>query len=608
MIAAPHPAGCAAVDISPDGRYVATLSVPFGGGEESQLQEVAIWALPSATQQSRDAASGEAAQPRCIARAAMPTAATQLSIAFRTALAPGDAERIASGASVAFELATTGPAAVVFWSLVRSRLLTRPGVDDDPAAVVSGLATAAEAGLATTVHVAEDQGLAGMQGAQGHTSGGVWVDMWSLQGNACHPPGLSASAAPSTALSSTSRSKAKAVGAAAAAHRRQCSVTVFLPPVHTGNAVVTCATALSDGQVLLWGSGSGGTAAAAAVVAPAPRSPGGGRSSPGGKQAEKGHRSPARGAGSDDEDDAAAHSIAAEAMAAAREAAAIQAQAAATLVKSVQKTVKLGKPTFLGAGAAPPQANGGGSSDDTGINTLALSPCERYIVAGGEDGAVRVYDLGLRLQAWFEDLDAGPVTGIGFVPSASVIAAAARRQLNRRSSYGGGSQAPGAGYSPQPPPGSSTRGGGRRRSSLTMIERRIAGSDAADVGISGLANMVIATRHSLILTLQSSSFSSGDEAARRGVVVLEGPDAAVVGLVAYTAQTSGSGGGNRLAIATASGAVQVRVKVAELSFPVTIPTRFSYALSFSRRSACLAVVGCRFPPAAARKAAATDAA
>ena len=37
-----------------------------------------------------------------------------------------------------------------------------------------------------------------------------------------------------------------------------------------------------------------------------------------------------------------------------------------------------------------------------------------YIVVGSDDGAVRFYDFQFRLHAWFEDLDAGPITSVSF--------------------------------------------------------------------------------------------------------------------------------------------------------------------------------------------------
>ena len=50
---------------------------------------------------------------------------------------------------------------------------------------------------------------------------------------------------------------------------------------------------------------------------------------------------------------------------------------------------------------------------DCGINILTTTANE-YLVMACADGAVRFYDFFLRLEAWFEDLNAGPVTSISF--------------------------------------------------------------------------------------------------------------------------------------------------------------------------------------------------
>ena len=47
---------------------------------------------------------------------------------------------------------------------------------------------------------------------------------------------------------------------------------------------------------------------------------------------------------------------------------------------------------------------------DSPLHCLQL--CGDYIVTGSGDGAVRFYDHGFRLEAWFEDLEAGPVTSV----------------------------------------------------------------------------------------------------------------------------------------------------------------------------------------------------
>ncbi len=38
----------------------------------------------------------------------------------------------------------------------------------------------------------------------------------------------------------------------------------------------------------------------------------------------------------------------------------------------------------------------------------------KYLVVAGEDGAVRFYDFAIRIIAWFEDLNAGPITSVSF--------------------------------------------------------------------------------------------------------------------------------------------------------------------------------------------------
>ena len=48
-----------------------------------------------------------------------------------------------------------------------------------------------------------------------------------------------------------------------------------------------------------------------------------------------------------------------------------------------------------------------------GINTVTTT-FNNYLVVACHDGAVRFYDFFLRLEAWFEDLSAGPVTSISF--------------------------------------------------------------------------------------------------------------------------------------------------------------------------------------------------
>ena len=56
---------------------------------------------------------------------------------------------------------------------------------------------------------------------------------------------------------------------------------------------------------------------------------------------------------------------------------------------------------------------------DSSIN-IATTTKAGYLVLGCADGAVRFYDFFLRLEAWFEDLAAGPITSVSFSGAASL--------------------------------------------------------------------------------------------------------------------------------------------------------------------------------------------
>jgi WD40 repeat protein len=43
-----------------------------------------------------------------------------------------------------------------------------------------------------------------------------------------------------------------------------------------------------------------------------------------------------------------------------------------------------------------------------------LSSIGDFVVTGGADGLVRMFDGGMRLCAWFEQMDAGPITCVSF--------------------------------------------------------------------------------------------------------------------------------------------------------------------------------------------------
>ena len=60
-----------------------------------------------------------------------------------------------------------------------------------------------------------------------------------------------------------------------------------------------------------------------------------------------------------------------------------------------------------------------------------------YFFCAGDDGAVRFYDMQFRIIAWFEDLNAGPITSVSFAnlpPSRSGGGWFHRARLYRRTS------------------------------------------------------------------------------------------------------------------------------------------------------------------------------
>lgn len=49
-----------------------------------------------------------------------------------------------------------------------------------------------------------------------------------------------------------------------------------------------------------------------------------------------------------------------------------------------------------------------------GASIRHLSSIGEFVVTGGADGLVRLFDGGMRLCAWFERMDAGAITGVSF--------------------------------------------------------------------------------------------------------------------------------------------------------------------------------------------------
>ncbi|KAF5841782.1 WD40-repeat-containing domain protein [Dunaliella salina] len=109
-----------------------------------------------------------------------------------------------------------------------------------------------------------------------------------------------------------------------------------------------------------------------------------------------------------------------------------------------------------------------------------------YIVSGAKDGFVRFYDPLLRIVAWFEDLEAGPVTSVSF---------------------------------------------------STALPSKLSTAELADtINRFMVPDFVVLTEESRIVEVPSASFEEFDAAKRKGVSVLDPMLADVVGVVCHPHQ------------------------------------------------------------------------
>jgi len=131
----------------------------------------------------------------------------------------------------------------------------------------------------------------------------------------------------------------------------------------------------------------------------------------------------------------------------------------------------------------------------------------RYLVSGGEDGFVRFFDNKLKLNAWFEEIDAGPVMAISF----------------------------------------DARGGG------AAAEDEVDGEDAPRMGPDNFVapDMVVATGNGRVIAIRADSFDlpSGSP-AKRGVTWLEGTVANATAIAVHPSRYE-------LLIVSSTGSLQV---------------------------------------------------
>jgi WD40 repeat protein len=559
MIESPHAGGTAAMDFSGDGLYLVTLSVPRPGADDgagagsspsSLVQELAVWDCRSVlapslvpTLGADPSADPDAAPtPRIVASAVVPVSEEQASLTVSPRPLPlpvgtlrepptagtGQGAGVLSGG---FEAVTTGQHSVVFW------VATCIAVKDDEAGAVlrkqarergTGKPTPAE--LAAIVqaarkatkdvwhlvcdapsvpkmlsHGAIDKStgrpippaprplrssvfLPGHFAANLHSVDEIVIDLQgvgTLQAGSTTTivgAGSTTGAIPPGGAGATAGG---GLGAAKALRNKE----LLIPP--TGSSVVA-ASGCVDGTLLLWRLSAVPPHDPAFV--PGPR-----------------HTVP----------DAANNFTYATVG-----------DAAAQLArKSCLKVLKLTLPES--AGGAAPHAPGAPVplSSTSALNVLLPTPGGKHLVVGTADGAVRVYDLNMRLVGWFEGLGSGAVNSLSFIP---------------------GSGGPGA----YPPKGYHTHYHHHYHEHAHVVGGHVTGAAGTAIPAhlhtlsSVVPDLVLATARSLILTVSMASFDANDEAGTRGTVILEGPDGAVTSLAAYPTSAT-------LALAVASGCIQL---------------------------------------------------
>lgn len=126
------------------------------------------------------------------------------------------------------------------------------------------------------------------------------------------------------------------------------------------------------------------------------------------------------------------------------------------------------------------------------IPVLTLTLVGEYLAVGDADGAVRFFDYGLRLVAWFDDMNAGPVTSISFAAPGGAV-------------------------------GASWLGAAARGAADAITPQ----------GAFSIPDFVVGTTRSLIVGMQGSAFARLTVAERQGTVLVQGMAGAVVAVAAH---------------------------------------------------------------------------
>lgn len=147
-----------------------------------------------------------------------------------------------------------------------------------------------------------------------------------------------------------------------------------------------------------------------------------------------------------------------------------------------------------------------------------LADMDGYLVLGSSDGAVRFYDFDFRLVAWFEDMNAGPVTSVSFASTPDDAL-----ESNRDAQQ----------------PQQQQQLGGRRAQALADTDERF-----------DVPEFVVGTASAFIVGMTSALFAEYEPDKRRGTLLMQGIHDAIHGLAAHPLYT-------QLALSSYSGVLQL---------------------------------------------------
>jgi cilia- and flagella-associated protein 251 len=163
------------------------------------------------------------------------------------------------------------------------------------------------------------------------------------------------------------------------------------------------------------------------------------------------------------------------------------------------------------------------------INYLAC--IGKYIVTGSEDGYVRFFDHKLRLDAWFEEFNAGPIISISFEkpanePPATMISSNestdSRSQTEASRMESRASRSSHTATSIAKPPGADQDEMSEDGTTST--------GDSKDFKC---PNFVVGTRTAVIVHVESSAFLTYDPEKLRGKVIVQGQSGPVQSLACH---------------------------------------------------------------------------